>query len=251
MIRILILGVVSLGLTLILNTASAETIDFDGLGLAEGTIITAVPGFSGVTFNGAKLVLPGGVPNTGFKGNSTSGGVGGPDDANSGATITTIDPPQGIIEITFATPVQGLNFDVADIDIIRDSFTETIVARVYDAPVGGTQLHEKAITANDQGTGDGVLTMFDFSGGFIGVDRIQRLEIQTNSPVTGPGYAVDNLTYTFVPEPSSMVVWLAIGAITLRRRNTTNTDRKKSWPIAFCARPCIFLSPRLCRGIRR
>ena len=182
------------------NLTFGVLVDFEGLGLAEGSFLTTIPGVPDVSFNNAIYVLPG-TPLFGFNGNSSGFGAGGIDDANSGATISAPDALGSTVSVTFDTPIKDLMFDVVDIEI--GSQIESFTARVYDDTVGGNLLNTITITGGDPNTGDGLLTPVDFSTGFIGTDQIQRLEFEQTTLFQGAltaGYAVDNLAFTPTPE---------------------------------------------------
>ena len=197
-----------------ITSSSAETIDFEGLGLSEGTLLTTIPAFPEVHFSNAILVLPG-APRFGFQGNS-GGGSGSTDDALSGATMSAPDNTGGTVVVTFDRPVKDLVFDAVDIEIASYG-VELITTRVFDAVIGGTLLHTFTLTGGDPGTGDGILTPINLSSGFLGSDQIRRFEFEGAFVPGGsdnPGYAIDNLSFTLVPEPSSFYL-VTIGLFAL------------------------------------
>jgi hypothetical protein len=192
-------------------SAGAATIDFEGLGLSEGTTLTTLLAHPDVSFSGVKLVLPGN-PTVAFNGNSTGSGVGGPDNANSGATASQVDPALGSpMIVTFAVPVGGLSLEAVDIEVA--SVTESARFRVYDTPAGGMLLQTVVVTGGDPGTGDGLRKLVVLSG-FAGDTSIRRLEIvKLAGPVgTNPGWAIDNITYGAAPTATQGTRWGSVKA---------------------------------------
>lgn len=170
--------------------ASATTLTFDDLGLAEGNLPAQVPQYPGVTFVSVRLAVPGGALNT-FNGNSTGHGAGGFDNANSGNTISRSGTSyMANLGLQFDAPVANLTLDVADVD----ANGEQVRLRVYDAVTGGNLLASVTVTGGNPGTGDGILTPVSFAG----LADVRRLEVQRISDAPGatqPGYAIDNVSY--------------------------------------------------------
>jgi len=209
----------------------AYTIDFESLAaVPENSVISNR--ISGMTFDGATLVFPGGSPAFGFGsafGNDTpkSGEPAG------GAMITDISDvnaspnpvggsPFSPITVTWnGMAVEDLTFQVVDID-----GGHVFTARVYDAVEGGNLLHTLVVNDGDPDTGDGIATPIDFGG----YTDIRRLEIVMFNSGGVSGFAADNFSFTvlpagpiIIPEPSTQVVWsllagLGIGVGCRRRR---------------------------------
>lgn len=182
--------------------AQAAVIDFESLALSEGSPVTNIPGVPELSITGGVLVVPG-SPRTAFNANSSGSGPGGIDDANSGNTLTS-STVGGTVSITFSTNIQDLQFYAVDVEV--GSVTEEFYARVYDAD--DNLLHSITLIGGDPGTGDGLLTLINFSTGFTGTDSIRRLEFEGFGVLTAgtTGYAVDNFSYSLVPVPAA--VWL-------------------------------------------
>ena len=203
--------------------AAPTLIDFEGLGLSEGT---SVPEMAGVMFEAAVAVQ--GAPEYAF-------GVGGsiydtgnaPPFSNSENIFITnqggFASPEADkhINIDFPYPVSNLSFLVADIDSLAGEVTEQLTATVFDAD--GLQLDMQVHTAPDPtprgGDGEVVLISFGTLGG------IRRLEL-VNDPIYNQlgtnriGWGVDNLSFTPIPAPTPIVLGtLGAGLVGwLRRR---------------------------------
>lgn len=183
----------------------ATTMTFESLGLPEGTVLTTLGAYPGVTFSGAMLVLPG-TPTIGFDGNSSGSGAGGADHANSGATIAYPDNTFGTTVITFGGPVSGLDLELVDVEV--GTATEIVQVRAYDSASGGALLHTVTVTGGDPGTGDGRRKLVVMSG-FTGDTNIHRLEVEKLAGPGGarPGIAIDNIRYEEVPTPVLRHTW--------------------------------------------
>jgi hypothetical protein len=166
-------GLLFLALLAFAAPALSTTLDFEGLGLSEGTLLTNQ--YPGVSFTSAMLVLPGN-PTVGFNGNSSGSGAGGPDNANSGATVADDNPNLNhTMSVTFASPVGGLSLEAADVELATT--TESVEFRVFDVPSGGTPLQTVVVAGGDPGTGDGTRKLVNLSG-FAGDTTIRRVDIR-------------------------------------------------------------------------
>ncbi len=201
-------------------TAKASPIvtDFEGLGLAEGALVTNQ--IAGVTFEGAILVKPGG-PEFGFTNN-----VGGvffdtvlPGESFAGDFISDVpvggDPiVAGIIGLLFDVPINDLRFYVADIDS-GIGFSDVFTAKAFNT--GGSLIETIVVTAGSPSTGDGVATPIAFAA--FGISRV---ELTLDDGRGRGGWGVDHLSFTPVPEPTSVAIWLLLGltglAYGIRRR---------------------------------
>lgn len=191
------------------GTVLGDIIDFEGTGFAEGTVLSTLPGHPGVYFDTGILVLPGN-PRFGFNG-SSQGGPGGIGDANSGATYTAPDGMGETVSIWFDFAVSNLSFEAVDIEI--GSQFEFLQSRVYDQPVGGNLLDSVLLNGGDPGTGDGLRTLVEFSG-ILGIRRLEFEGIvDSNSSIAG--YAVDNISFAPVPEPSGAGVAILMACMFL------------------------------------
>lgn len=202
-----IVGIAGIVLAFAVLPVSADTIGFDGLGIAEGDTLGTIPTrCTEVTFSDAVLVLPGETPlYIGFNGNSSGSGLGGADDANSGPTIATRVIQQGSMNINFAAPVENLSVDLADVEV--GGVTEIVRLTIFTP--GGTQIGAPiTITGGDPGTGDGVLTPVAFTGA-SGIGRLEVLADFVPDPeATLRGWALDNLAFTCVlPTATESVTW--------------------------------------------
>lgn len=188
----------------LVGNAQAAVIDFEGLG-AEGSLVTSIAGAPELTISGGKLVVEGN-PRTSFNGNSSGSGPAGAgiDDANSGNTLTSQSNGSTVI-FDFSTNIRDLQFFAIDIE--AGSVTEVFSAEVFD--VDGNSLNSITLTGGDTGTGDGLLSLVDFSTGFAGSDLIRRLKFSAiTAPSINPGYAVDNFSYSISEVPVPAAVWL-------------------------------------------
>jgi hypothetical protein len=193
--------------------ALSALITFDGSGVGEGVAVNNQ--FTGVSFSGAILALPG-APVVAFYGqnNNTTDNLdtapGNP--SFSGPFITdnivggdiTIS---GTIEITFASAAKDVSFWIADID---GPPIETLSVQVFD--LTGVQIGSTSITSGDPGTGDGIATFVPLSFTNIG-----KLNITVANATGHAGWGLDSLSFTTVPEPSSILCTLVLGGMSLSR----------------------------------
>ena len=103
------------------------------------------------------------------------------------------------------------------LDIDRTStVTEFCLIRLFDAEFGGNELASFTLDSANPNTGDG----FAVPVSFPGISGVQRIEFNgvIAAAATGAGYAVDNLSYTVVPEPSaSLLAAAGMLGVALRR----------------------------------
>ncbi len=208
--------------------AGSVTLDFEGVGVPEGAFVTAA---QGVEITGAFLIEPGN-PRTGFNGRS-GGGPGGIDDAGTGNSLGAIDPsgapdPFATITFRFERGVSGVSLDLLDVERGSGTLDETIEVRLF-ADTAGTSLLASSTVVGSSLPGP------TFGGGIATTVSLMSAELarlltvtrtDAGSPnITGPGYAVDNLSFTMaaVPLPGSGLVLLtglaAAGAFAARRRD--------------------------------
>lgn len=198
--------------------ANGNLIDFEGLGLSSGD---PVPDIGIVSFYNAvaaqgSYAFFGGGPMT-AQGNTyiSHTGVTG-----SNETVKAID-------IYFSTPVTNLQFDVADIDAYLPITIERMTATAFDS--SHTFLGSIAIDASMSGTGDGVVTHFDFAtlSGIITLEL--RLDnIGTQPDATAYGWGLDNLQFE-VPEPFDIDIDIKPGSYP----NSININGNGVIPVAM------------------
>ena len=194
--------IISISALCLVGNTQAAVLDFEGLG-AEGSLITSIAGVPELTISGGTLVVPGN-PRTSFNGNSSGSGPGGIDDANSGNTLTSQSNGSTVV-FDFSKNIRDLQFFAIDIE--AGSVTEIFSAEVFD--VDGNSLNSITLTGGDTGTGDGVLSLVDFSTGFAGSNLIRRLEFSAlTAQSINPGYAVDNFSYSISEIPIPAAAWL-------------------------------------------
>jgi hypothetical protein len=168
--------------------ASADLVDFENLDHLYHT--TPVPIIDIVSFENA-VIARGGY---GFIG-------GGPMSAAGNTYIThtgSYGSPESIkwLNIYFASPVTNLSFEIADIDAsFPATYTiERAVATVYDDQ--NQFLGSIAIDASMAGTGNGIVTLFDFGAlGNISVLKLTLDNIGTVPDAIGYGWGIDNIYY--------------------------------------------------------
>ncbi len=201
--------------------AGSVVVDFESVGLTEGTLLTnQLQGSFGVVFSNT-LVAVESSPSYGFN----SGGTGAEDLAKNseGAPFATRgnvfisdlfggdsggkpwfggDPGTNII-VDFDNEVYNLQFLVADING-SDADPEILTATVYD----GTNTLLETVTLSNGAAGDGMVdsVVFTKSG-------IRRLEIDVTKGNDVVGFGVDNIQFEVVPEPASLVIWSLLAAI--------------------------------------
>jgi len=177
-----------------LGISEAELIDFDGLGLSPGD---SIPTLGIVSFYNAVAAQG----NSGFYG-------GGPMAAIGNTYISPVEVYVRPIDISFLNPVANLQFDVADIDANGSVAIERLTATAYDS--SNNLLASIAIDASMIGTGDGVVTHFDFGA----LSGISFLGLRLDNIGTGPVYGgifwgMDNLQFDAanpIPEPATMLL---------------------------------------------
>jgi hypothetical protein len=166
--------------------ANANVVDFenlDDLGNAA-----PVPDIDIVSFENA-IVARGGY---GFVG-------GGPMTAAGNTYITHTGSywsPETVkwLNIYFSVPVTNLSFEIADIDAALPHTIERVVATVYDDQ--NQYLASIAIDASMAGTGNGVVTLFDFGTlQNISVLKLTLDNIGTVPDATAYGWGIDNIYY--------------------------------------------------------
>ena len=117
----------------------------------------------------------------------------------------------GPVVIKFADPVYNLSFFIADINGPSVDEREIMTARVYSAAMGGTLLETLVLEGGGRAT-DGAVDYVGFT-----TSGIKRLEIDVNTLHSSGvlGFGVDNLSYSPVPEPSTLIIWSLLGALGL------------------------------------
>jgi hypothetical protein len=177
-----------LSLFCLFKLASAEVIDFENLGyLGNGA---PVPNIDLVSFENA-VVARGGY---GFIG-------GGDMTAGENTYITHTDSYWSTgsvkwLNIYFSVPVTNLSFEIADIDATTysDITIERAVATAYDDQ--NQFLASVIIDASMAGTGNGIVTLFDF--GTLGNISVLKLTLDNIGSVpyaTAYGWGIDNIYY--------------------------------------------------------
>ncbi len=188
----------------IAHESVAVTISFDEPSTnvwTEQTDLSSIS-FPVISFIDAILVKPG-EPVVGFHG-SSQGGSGGADDVGTGNTMSAPDNIN-FEQVTwlFDVPVTNLSFDVIDIEAGGSHIVETFVAELLDET--NVLLGSAVIVGGDAGTGDGSIFMQSFPG-VSGISKVQvTVTPQVVNPLGGTGWAVDNITFTPVPEPQTLV----------------------------------------------
>jgi len=199
------------------SVAEGKVLNFEEAGQANGEFILEGDEFLdeyGVRFASSddlRLVLVGGRA-TGFAPNDTPN----PADAFGQYFLgSSFDDRVTDLIVTYAKPVPGLSFKMADID-----GDETFVIRVFD--VMNRVLDERTINAGDPGTGNRAVTAVGFSG--LGED-IARMELTGSRSRGKLGIAFDEFSVdedlSPVPVPAAAPLFaaaLAAGAGLSARR---------------------------------
>ena len=191
------------------GTANAAIVNFEDSG-PEGTPVLPTDfndaGVSFTSTDGLQIVGTG-APQVGFF----------PDDMVEGDAFgdfflgTDFDDNETDLTITYLVPVDGLSFDLADID---DSEVFTIEVFAAD----GSLLETRVITAGDENTGNMAVTQVGFSG--FGV-QIAQVVITGRRDSGRLGIAFDNFTTDFnaIPVPAAAPLFLAgLGGLAAYRR---------------------------------
>lgn len=201
-------------LMLAIQPAQAAYIDFDGSSLTEGASVTNQ--FSGVTFSGAVLALPG-DPLIAFL-----SVVGSDNTLGSGAAFFNgafladenigIGTPK-LITATFSLLVDNVSFWAADVD-----GNDVLNAQAFDS--SGGLLESITVNAGDTDTGDGEAFQVSFSSA-----GIKQIEIITTQGGEAVGWGLDSVSFTPVPVPGA--VWLLGSGLAGLAGIRTTKRRKK------------------------